>query len=207
MRTDYENWKPLAVDEMNNLFYNLPVQWCIAGGWALDLHIGSQTRKHGDVDVLILREEQLTVYRHLSQDWMLYKAENGELELWREDEYLDLTGDVWACKDDASPWAFQLMLVETEQDDWIYRREQSIRRALRDITLKSPEGIPYLRPEIQLLYKGGSKNIRSKDHDDFHTILPSLSPQEIEWLASALRKQFPEGHAWVDIIRQKKDSR
>jgi hypothetical protein len=207
LRTDYNNWVPLTVDEVNELFYNLPVHWCFAGGWALDLHLGKQTRKHADIDVLILREEQLTVYRHLSQDWLLYKAENGKLEIWKDEEFLASTGDVWVCKDDASPWAFQLMLVETKQEDWIYRREPSIRRALQDINLKSPKGIPYLRPEIQLLYKGGSKEIRSKDHHDFHTILPSLQQQEIGWLMSALQKQFPEGHAWLDILQRKKDSR
>lgn len=51
---------------------------------------------------------------------------------------------------------------------------------------KTKEGIPYLKPEIQFLYKGGSSEIRDKDYHDFLTIFPLLTPQARKWLKAFL---------------------
>ena len=32
--------------------------WGIAGGWAIDLFIGKETRLHSDIEVALLREDQ-----------------------------------------------------------------------------------------------------------------------------------------------------
>ncbi|MFJ5565683.1 nucleotidyltransferase domain-containing protein [Lysinibacillus xylanilyticus] len=200
MRTDIDNWESITVTEIYKLFSTIPIKWGIAGGWALDLHLGKQSRVHDDIDVILLREEQLTVYNHLSGDWMLYKAENGKLVHWQEGEFLKTTNDIWVTKSSSSPWAFQIMLVETEQQSWIYRREKSIRRRLEDIFLRTDDEIPYLRPEIQLLYKGGSSKVREKDFQDLQIMLPYLLPEQRDWLKITLKRQFPTGHSWLDYI-------
>ncbi len=74
MRTDYENWKPLTVFNIVDLFTDFPITWCLAGGWALDLHLGKKSRQHSDIDVIILRDEQEAAYQILSKEWKLYKA-------------------------------------------------------------------------------------------------------------------------------------
>ncbi|MCS7461304.1 hypothetical protein N0M98_14225 [Paenibacillus doosanensis] len=200
MRTDISNWMPLSVKEINEIFSAIPIRWCIAGGWALDLHLRKQTREHSDVDVIITREEQFTAYRYLKEDWILYRAEDGKLSLWEDGEYLNSTNDVWISKSDESPWAFQLMIIDTEEPYWTYKRDRSIRRPVADIILKTEEGIPYLRPEIQLLHKAGSSKVREKDYRDFQTMLPSLREQEKVWLKSSLLRQFPQGHDWVRFL-------
>lgn len=200
LRTDISNWMPISVSDINDIFSAIPINWCIAGGWALDLHLGKQTREHSDIDVIITRGEQSIAYQYLNRDWILYKAENGKLSLWENGEYLSSTNDVWVSKSEESPWAYQLMIVDTEGDSWIYKRDQSIRRPMAEMILKTAEGIPYLRPEIQLLHKAGSSNVREKDYHDFQSMLPSLLPQEKEWLKSSLNRQFPEGHGWVEFL-------
>jgi hypothetical protein len=200
LRTDIFNWMPLTVSEINEVFSEIPLRWCVAGGWALDLHLCRQTREHSDIDVIITRDEQLIAYQHLKRDWMLYKAENGKLVLWEDGEYLHSTSDVWVSKSSETPWVFQIMIIDTEANSWIYKRDKSVRMPLDDILLRNIEGIPYLRPEIQLLHKAGGSQVREKDYSDFQTILPSLLPQEKAWLKSALNRQFPEGHAWVNFI-------
>jgi len=92
------------------------------------------------------------------------------------------------------------MLVETEQQSWIYRREKSIRRRLEEIFLRTDDEIPYLRPEIQLLYKGGSSKVREKDFQDLQIMLPYLLPEQRDWLKMTLKRQFPTGHSWLDYI-------
>ncbi|GAB6927262.1 hypothetical protein JCM10914A_12450 [Paenibacillus sp. JCM 10914] len=200
MRSDYSNWEPLSVMEIVHIFNDIPAQWYIAGGWALDLYLGQQSREHSDIDITILREEQTIVYEKLSSEWTLYKAHHGKLSLWEKGEHLDIVGDVWVSRDCKSPFAFQLMLVDTEQEQWIYKRQPAIRRPLDDILLTTASGVPYLKPEIQLLYKGGGSQVRPKDEQDLMTVLPILNEQAKEWLRYALNEQFPEGHPWVTQI-------
>ncbi|WP_306430262.1 nucleotidyltransferase domain-containing protein [Siminovitchia terrae] len=200
LRTDINNWMPLTVSEINEVFSDIPLRWCIAGGWALDLHLCKQTREHSDIDVIITRGEQLIAYQYLNRDWMLYKAEDGKLDLWEDGEYLNSTNDIWVSKSSETPWAFQIMIIDTEENSWIYNKDKSVRRPIDNIFLKTIEGIPYLRPEIQLLHKAGGSQVREKDFNDFQTMLPSLLPQEKAWLKSALNRQFPGGHAWVEFI-------
>ncbi|GED15453.1 hypothetical protein [Aneurinibacillus migulanus] len=109
---------------------------------------------------------------------MLYKAENGKLNPWEDGEFLEPINDVWVSKNANSPWSFQIMFIDSVNDDWVYRREKSIKQPKSSIYIRTSEGIPYLKPEIQLLYKAGSSKVREKDFKDFQTMLPLLSPEE-----------------------------
>ncbi|KGP73452.1 nucleotidyltransferase domain-containing protein [Pontibacillus yanchengensis] len=200
MRIDIDNWNPITVSEVNEVFSKIPINWCIAGGWALDIHMGEETREHKDIDVIIFREDQQVLYKYLYGAWDLYKAENGKLEAWIQGEYLCSKHDIWVSKDANSSWAFQIMLVDTENDEWIYQREKSIRASIEEIIHESQDGIPYIKPEIQLLYKAGSSIIRNKDFQDFQTILPFLDAREKKWLRDAINKQFPCGHYWLNWL-------
>lgn len=197
LRIDISNWEPLTVTEVNHLFAESPIPWGIAGGWALDMYLGRKTREHSDIDIVIFREHQQVVYQLLNGDWDLYKAKNGELSLWQEGEYLDAVNDIWVRRDAQSPWAFQIMLMESEQEQWIYRREKSIKLPKAEIFSADGSGVPYLKPEIQLLYKAGSSQIREKDSRDFQAVLPSLSSKEKAWLEKALKRQFPSGQSRI----------
>jgi hypothetical protein len=87
-------------------------------------------------------------------------------------ENLDsLFDNLWFKKKGESSWAFQVMIIDSENDYWIYKRNDTIRRKLTDFGLTTSEGVPYIRPEIQLLYKGGSSLIREKDYSGFRECL------------------------------------
>lgn len=43
-------WAPLSVAGMRSVMAGFPAPWWIAGGWAVDLSLGRQTRPHGDID-------------------------------------------------------------------------------------------------------------------------------------------------------------
>jgi hypothetical protein len=94
----------------------------------------------------------------------------------------------------------QLMLMETEGDQWIYRREPKIRGAIASIGSETEAGLPYLRPEIQLLYKA-KPPIAEKDQCDFALAAPHLSEEARQWLLRALSMQFSQGHEWIDALR------
>lgn len=59
-------WEPLSLGEVSAAMEGLGCPWWLAGGWAIDLHIGYVTRVHEDIDVLVLREDQLRVQQHLA---------------------------------------------------------------------------------------------------------------------------------------------
>jgi len=87
------------------------------------------------------------------------------------------------------------MLSDSEGDEWIFRRNPAIRGLLSGLGLCSGDGVPYLVPEVQLLYK--SKGLRPKDQADFDSVQPRLGLQQKAWLKDALRKIYPERHPWL----------
>jgi hypothetical protein len=46
-------WDPWLPDDIARLLSGANVPWCVAGGWALDLFRGQQTREHGDLEIAV----------------------------------------------------------------------------------------------------------------------------------------------------------
>jgi hypothetical protein len=93
------------------------------------------------------------------------------------------------------------MFLDVEGERWVYRRNRGITGRVDDLGLVNGDGIAYLRPEIQLLFKGGSSQRRQKDTDDFLAVLPHLPGGAKEWLARSLEIQFPHGHDWIAQLK------
>lgn len=206
MDLDPHNWSPLSVKEIAEVFEGMPVPWWIAGGVALDLFLGRSARSHDDIDVQILRRDQLTVQQHLQKDWRLFKTKQPDpphLAPWPEGEFLEAPiNSVWVRRPGQDAWAYMFMFMETDGDEWVYRRLPSIRGSIADMGLIADAGIPYLAPEIQLLYKG-RREVRSKDTRDLQRVLPKLAREKAAWLLACLRAQYREGHEWIGLIEQR----
>jgi hypothetical protein len=188
-------WQPLAPGAVATLFAEFGVPWWIAGGWAIDLFLGRPTRAHGDIDVLVLRRDQLAVQRVLA-GWDLHAADPpGKLRPWRPGEVLPAeVHDVWCRRRPDAPWCLQLMLDVDDGDDWVFRRDRRVRRSVAGLGRTSADGIPYLAPEVQLLYKARPAP-RPKDEADFAAALPLLPPERRAWLRDALDVCAP-AHPW-----------
>jgi hypothetical protein len=199
MGTVLGTWEPLSPAEVARELRGLPCRWWIAGGWAIDLHLGRQSRAHADIDVLILRADQLAVQQHLG-GWDLHAADPpGTLRPWAEGEILAPTiHDVWCRRSPSSPWSLQLMIDDTEDDHWVYRRDTRIRRPVADLDgPASSSERRVLSPEIQLLYK--SAHPRGKDEADFQAVLADLHVPQRHWLRESLAVVSP-GHPWLDRL-------
>jgi len=48
-------WTPLAIDDVRQLLAGSAFPWWIAGGHALELHLGRSWRTHADMDIGIRR--------------------------------------------------------------------------------------------------------------------------------------------------------
>lgn len=169
----------------------------MAGGYALDLFAGHERRPHGDLDVEVLRADAHKLHRAL-HDWDHHLAQDGVLSRWLPEAPLPVeVNSVWSRPGAADAWAVEFLFAHTIGDEWVYRRHPAIRRPLRTVGLRSPEGIPFLSPEIQLLYK--AKEPRSKDAADFAGVFPLLTQWQRRWLADALDVAHP-GHPWRRVL-------
>jgi hypothetical protein len=168
-----------------------PHPWWIAAGWAIDLFLDEASRPHQDVDIAVLRRDQEALRRHLS-GWSLRKAAHSTLEMWRPDEILEPPlHEVHAEKDAVE---LEFLLNEAEGDRWLYRRNPKISMPLDTLTRRTRGGVPYLCPEVVLLYK--SKAPRRIDQEDFRRTVTLLNPEAVNWLRAAIRAEYPD-HEWL----------
>jgi hypothetical protein len=184
------------------LLADLPGQWWIAGGWAIDLFAGKPWREHSDVDVLVLRKD-LAALHDAMPGWELFACQYpgaDQLRLWEAGETLpDVVHDIWCRPRFGAPWAMQFMVMDHDEtaDRWIYRRDRRVGGSVADMTVLA-DGYPVLAPEIQLLFK--SKAPRAKDTRDAERALPLLAPERKQRLIDALTISDPE-NPWIGSLR------
>jgi hypothetical protein len=174
--------------------------WFVAGGWAVDLFLGQVTREHEDIEITIFRCDQLTLRNYLN-DWEFKKVIPGQkmhTELWKEDEWLDLpVHEIHAENKDSDISHLEILLNESSGDKWRFRRNLSVTRPLSMLGIRSENGIPFLSPEIILLYK--AKNPDPRDEADFKNMLKMLEQEPCNWLKQAIEVCHPE-HPWLKLL-------
>lgn len=190
-------WQPFSVEKVAGLLGGLPVRWWVAGGWAVDLFVGGVTREHEDVDVAVLRPDQLAVRAHLV-GWDLRVARDGRLAPWRVGRRLaPEEHGIWARPGPGSPWRLELLVDDVAGDEWVYRRDPAVRLPLARLGRRTAAGVPYLCPEVVLLYK--SRRPRAADEHDARVAIPRLPGPARAWLAAAITAQEPE-HPWLGLL-------
>ncbi len=194
--SDLGAWEPLLPAQVTDVLGAAGCPWWIAGGWAIDLHLGRQTRPHEDIDVLILRDDQMTMQRAL-RGWDLHAADPpGSLRSWRSAEVLPAgVHDIWCRRTPSSPWSLQIMIDDAADGIWTYRRDARITRPVEELDGNACHGNPrVLTAEVQLLAK--SKTPRPKDEADFLAVKELLGPEQRAWLVRALAVTSPDHH-WL----------
>ena len=202
---DPDDWECLELDEVKSMLDPVGKPWWVAGGIALELFLGKMTRPHHDVDVAILRKDQLEFQRHLS-DWELWIPTGewaGEPEKsfalflpWKPGERQLDTSQAWCKRSPNESWAFELLFCSGNETSWKFKRDESIELPLSDVGLTSNDGIPYLKPEVVLLHKAVSRWQGDYAETDFERTLPHLDGQQRSWLKTNLTKVKPD-HAWI----------
>lgn len=181
-----------ACIKVNEWMSDFNGQWGIAGGWAIDLFIGKETRLHSDIEIALFREDQHALKKGMS-DWTLDKVVKGELISW-EKEWLTLPVHEIHGTHKLTGERLEVLLNETMDGEWSFRRESSITFPENSLFLDSTKGIPYLHPAVVLLYK--AKDARKKDHTDFFAARNFLKIEDKDWLRQALQVHVP-GHIWI----------
>ncbi len=173
----------IVVFEILQILTANEIPWAVAGGWALDLFLGCRTREHADLDLAIWRADQERLQAALARGWACEVVDNATLRPWHAGEWLSLPiHEIHARPVSGDQPPLELLLNERDDTAWIYRRNPKVRREL-DRAILVRNGIPFLAPEIVLLYK--SKVPRPTDEADFRVALPALTTEQRDWLRLA----------------------
>jgi hypothetical protein len=195
-----------ALLEVAEALGNLRAPFYFVGGWAIDLHLGRVTREHHDIDALVMRRDHLLLHKAL-RGFSLKKIiphpdgmppNRGTIVEWPAGERLELpVHQVNAYRAGESELAFQVMLAESRGSDWIFRRNPDVSMPISKMGFHPLWGLPYLAPEIVLLFK--AKHLEARDRVDFDHAIPALSVDARRWLRDAIEKTHP-GHEWLKVL-------
>jgi hypothetical protein len=196
--------------QMQELLWLYGKPWWVAGGWALDLWQGRPTRPHQDVEIAIPRADQLALRSFLGQFRFTQVTQSaagaaelplGANELVEAPRHELHARRITGAGAEALPLLhFEALLNEIDGGVWHYRRDQRISLPVERLGGTSADGIPFLAPEVVLLYKAGlwqdGAPVAAKDDADFHAALPALPAQTRYWLREAIATAHP-GHPWL----------
>lgn len=200
----YGAWEPRTPADAARLFDGYAGMWWIAGGWALESFTGVH-RAHEDLDPSVLITELPMLRAHLNGRLHTWMAASGSLTPLRADDRPDAPAEellvdgcnqLWTRRDAQHPWEYDILLVPGTAHEWIYRRDETIRMPMA-AALRVHDGIRYLQPEVQLLYK--ARGLRPKDETDFSATLPFLDERRRAWLRAALERTIP-AHPWLSRL-------
>jgi hypothetical protein len=183
-------WSPADVARR---MAGISTPWYVAAGWALDLFRGTQTRPHGDIEIGIPAASFPEV-RSRFPGYIFDAVASGRIWQDAAPEVVAAMHQSWVRDPATDTYLLDVFREPHEGDTWICRRDESIRFPYRDIIRRTDDGIPYLVPELVLLFK--AKHGRPKDQADFAATVPHLSSAQRGTLADLLARVHP-GHAWL----------
>ena len=187
---DWDAWPPARVAE---LFAGVDAPWCVAAGWAIELFLGDYRRAHEDLEVAVPRPRFGEFAARLGGLELYVPLGEGRLGPFDPDSESHQT---WVREPDG-PWRLDLFREPADGDTWVCRRDASIRMGYGELIRRTSEGIPYMRPDMVLLFK--AKHAREKDEADFAAALPRLAAEERRSLGGWLERVHP-GHRWLERL-------
>jgi hypothetical protein len=189
-----EAWTP---DQAAQALKGVTAPWAVAGGWALDLWLGEQTREHEDLEIAVpsasfrdiqARLEGLGLKFFAIDDGQVIALEPGEIPGRR-------THQTWVMDPAVNGWRLDVFREPGDARTWTYRRTGDLHAPRAWANGRTAGGIPFVAPQIVLLFK--AKAMRDKDEADFSIVAPQLRSDARDWLVAALRATQP-GHPWID---------
>jgi hypothetical protein len=189
---EWDAWRP---HEIARRLAPIDVPWYVAGGWAIDLFLGRERREHEDLEIGVPNERFLTGVAPALSDLELYVTDSGHVTpLGEAADRLPVTHQTWGLDRGAAVWRIDVFREPSREGEWICRRDDQIRLPYSELIEHTPDGIPYARPEVVLLFK--ARSARPKDESDLAAVLPHLGAQRRRLLAGWIERVHP-GHFWL----------
>jgi hypothetical protein len=193
---DVSQWDPWRPEQMARLLADVDLPWYVAAGWAIDLFLGGERRKHGDIEVAVpnARFDELADVLAGFEVFVITARREATPIAEARDRLTD-THQTWIRDPSTGKWCFDLFREPSDGDTWICRRDPAIRLPYAQVIEWTDHGIPFVRPEIALLFKAKHSD-EAKNVADFDAALPHLDDGRRAWLRAALERVQP-GHTWL----------
>ena len=189
-------WRAWRPEQAAEQLAGVGIDWCVVGGWSIDLWLGRETRPHDDLEIAILRDDFAAIRTHLN-GFELHSVGDGEVRrLAPHDMPPADKHQNWVLDPAANAWRMDIMMESGDAQTWVFRRDPSI-RAPRSRMIGTRDGVRFLKPEGALLYK--AKAARPKDEADFAACLPALDDAARRGSAEALSRAHPD-HPWIAAL-------
>lgn len=183
-------WTP---GEVAGLLTGVGTPWYVAGGWAVDLFLGLRTRAHGDIEIGVPAARYPEIRDRLP-GYAFDAVGSGRIWADAGPDVLAAVHQTWVRRPGTGDYLLEVFREPHDGDTWICRRDETIRLPHGDIVRRTDDGIPYLVPELVLLFK--AKAARPKDQADFDAAVPYLTTAQRATLAGLLARVHP-GHRWL----------
>ena len=209
------------LEELKNFMAGGGFRWAVCGGFALDLFLDRNIRTHGDLDICVFEKDRETIKRYaLDKGWRVYEfrgqgkvrpldatmASDAGRNMMCVKDGCDIV-KFYPCEDEGllyhrffhtgmKKFCYLEFLFNRKDDEYlVLNREKGLQRALSKAILHR-DGIPYLAPEIALLYK--AVNAGHPDYQlDYRQTYPHLNDDQKQWFVQGMNLQYPDGHVWI----------
>jgi len=210
----------LLLQEVNKLLQGAEFSWAVCGGFGLELFLNEEIRTHGDIDICVFEEDRETILRHmLEREWKVYEFRGmGKVRPIRDARASEPGRNLlclkegcelirfYPCDDQDQYHKFfysgirELNYVEflfnrVEHGELLFDPGKGIRKNLTE-AVRFRDGVPYLAPEIVLLYKA-SRCEEEQNRLDFERVYPRMESIQQNWLTRSLEILYPQGHPWI----------
>lgn len=196
--------------QAKEFFSPMQADWAICGGFALDLFLNRKTRRHSDLDVCVFEPDREAVCAWILQhSWNVFEFQGQGLLRPIYAKNTSIGGHNLMCVRDCDcdlvefglgpdglyDYRFDYRgIVELNYVEFLFNQAQDgyfvfgpqseVRRDLKKAILQR-DGIPYLAPELALLYKSQRPD-QAKFREDWDRTAPCLDEEQREWLRGAL---------------------
>jgi hypothetical protein len=189
-----ERWDAWTPAEVAQRLAAVRAPWCVAAGWALDLFVGEITREHDDIEIAVPAARFDEVLAALpGHEWDVV----GDGRVWPYPEQLATHFQTWLREPATGTYRLDVFREPHVRERWVCRRDRSITLPYAEMIRRTGDGIPYVIPEVALLFK--AKHLRDKDEADFARVLPALQSAQRSGLRGWLSRVHP-GHRWIDAL-------
>jgi hypothetical protein len=211
------------ITEANHLLKKGLFDYSFCGGYAIELFLCKEIRRHGDIDISAYRSERDKIILFMqSLNWNVHEmCGNGITHHITDINYqIKAKRNIFCFKDNCElisltpldePDMFHLdfdgrgqtklnfiefLFNDKTEEDFIYARNKHITLPLDKAVLYNDD-IPYLAPELVLLYK--STDIEREGYQlDYDCVIEKMNNEQRDWLKNALSIMNPEGHLWIN---------
>jgi hypothetical protein len=196
---DVSQWQAWRPEEVARRLADVRVPWYVAAGWALELFLGGEHREHDDLEIAAPNSRFDKIAEALGGLEIFLVTDRTEATPLAEarDRFFD-THQTWVPEPATGFWRFDVFRDPSDGDNWICRREPTIRMPYARLIAWTDDGIPYGRPEVILLMKAKHSQLE-KNERDLAATLPRLDGEQRAWLHDAIARAHP-GHEWLDAL-------